>query len=47
MYPPLDKLDSEFTKVLLRRLLAYLEDNSFAKKYGMSIFLVAQKKLST
>lgn len=47
MYPPLDKLGSEFTKVLLRRLLAYLEGNSFTKKYGMSIFLVAQKKLST
>jgi len=44
MYPPLDRLSSKFAKALLRRFLAYLEGNSLTKGFGMSIFVLAQKR---
>lgn len=44
MYPPLDRLSSRFARALLRRFMAYLERNSLTTRFGMSIFLVAQKR---
>lgn len=43
MYPPLDRLGSEWAKAFLRKFLATLEGNRFLKKFGMSIFILAQK----
>lgn len=46
MYPPLDRLGNEFTKCVLRRITSVLEHNRFLKRFGMSIFIVAQKRES-
>ena len=43
MYPPLDRLGSKFARAPLRKVLAYLEGNSLTKRFGMSIFVLAQK----
>jgi len=45
MYPPLDRLGSEWTKAFLRKFLAMLDGNRFTKKFGMSIFVLAQKAM--
>lgn len=44
MYPPLDRIGSRFAKSVLRKLLSILEHNRFLKRFGMSIFIVAQKE---
>jgi ubiquinone/menaquinone biosynthesis C-methylase UbiE len=44
MYPPLDRLRSEFGKDVLRKFMSVLEHNRFLKGFGMSIFIVAQKR---
>ena len=44
MYPPLDGLNNQFAKAILRRYLAYLEGKSLTKRFGMSIFVLAQKR---
>ena len=43
-YPPLDRISSKLVKALLRRVLAYLERNPLTKRFGMSIFVLAQKR---
>lgn len=43
MYPPLDRLGGKFATASLRKLLAYLEGNPLTKRFGMSIFVLAQK----
>lgn len=43
MYPPLDRLGSEWAKGFLRKFLATLDSNRFLKRFGMSIFVLAQK----
>jgi 2-polyprenyl-3-methyl-5-hydroxy-6-metoxy-1,4-benzoquinol methylase len=44
MYPPLDRLGSELTKGVLRKIMSVLEHNRLLKRFGMSIFIVAQKR---
>lgn len=44
IYPPLDRLGSEIAKRVLRKLLSVLDHNRFLKRFGMSIFIVAQKR---
>jgi len=44
MYPPLDKLKGITVKSTLRKIMAILERNRFLKRFGMSLFLVAQKR---
>ena len=46
MYPPLDRLRGEFIKGVLRKTTSVLERNYLLRKFGMSIFIVAQKKKS-
>ncbi len=45
MYPPLDRLNGRFAKAFLRRFLSALQGNRFLKKFGMSIFVLAQKAM--
>jgi ubiquinone/menaquinone biosynthesis C-methylase UbiE len=43
MYPPLDRLKTEFTKGVLRKIMSLLEHNRLLKRFGMSIFIVARR----
>ena len=43
MYPPLDRLGSELTKGVLRKIMSVLEHNRLLKRFGMSIFIVARR----
>lgn len=44
MYPPLDRLRGESRKDVLRKFMLVLECNRFLKRFGMSIFVLAQKR---
>lgn len=44
LYPPLDLIGNVLIKVFLRKFLTHLEQSCYLKKFGMSIFVLAQKR---
>lgn len=43
-FPPLSKISNKALKALLWRIVTYLEENPLAKRFGMSIFVLARKR---
>jgi len=43
LFPPLDNLNSRLLRRLFRKIFYFLEKNSFMKKFGMSILVIAKK----